>query len=111
MSSDAFMHYFYHSLSSNYDLHSIWGPRLPQRLRSSLTASPEPLVEGWGIQIEEGRNWLLIGICILFMLLFSGLVAGTYSWKTGDHQTGVAIGSWLNAVLAMVLTTIQLWGD
>ena len=87
----------------------MWGPRLPKKTGVSLAHGSEPLAEGWGIQIQERPHWALLTTLMFIFLLLSGLVAGIYSWRTGDHQTGVAIGAWLATVQTMGITTLFFW--
>lgn len=80
----------------------MWGMRLPWKLGPALA----PMAQGWGIHLEERPDWPLFAAIMCLFLLLSGLVAGIYSWKTGDNQTGVAIGVWLTAVQAMGMTAL-----
>lgn len=67
------------------------------------------MAQGWGIHLEERPDWqLFAGFMFLFPLL-GGLVAGIYSFKTGDHATGVAIGAWLTAAQPMGMTALFFW--
>lgn len=83
----------------------MWCMRLPWKLGPGLT----PMAKGWGIHIEERSDWPLFAAFMFLFLLLSGLVAGIYSFKTGDHQTGVAIGTWLTAVQAAGMTALFFW--
>jgi len=83
----------------------MWGPRIPRKLGPGLT----PMSHGWGIFLEERPDWHLFTIIMFFFLLLSGMVAGLYSWRTQDHQTGVAIGTWLTAVQTMGGAAVFFW--
>jgi hypothetical protein len=107
MDSDTFMHYFY-SPSCAYD-ESLWATRLPKRVDDALTDSNETLPQGWGIRIEERPHWRMFTFLMIVILLISALVAGLYSWKTGDNQTGVAIGAWLTTTQAAGLVGLFFW--
>lgn len=101
--SRIFFHYFYAPASKHPD--SLWGSRLPWKLGPSLG----PMAQGWGIHLEERPDWPLFAAFMFLFLLVSGLVAGIYSWKTGDNQTGVAIGAWLTTVQATSMTALFFW--
>jgi hypothetical protein len=101
MPSHIFMHYF----TTPSDLHpdSTWGPRLPQKLGTSLLVGIDPSPEGWGLLVLEGIHWTLL---ISFMIIFAivgVVVAIFYSHYTGDHQTGIAIGAYMAALQSMGL--------
>jgi len=98
-----FLHHFYSPASEHPDI--LWGPRLPRKLGPSLT----PMNQGWGIHLEEGPDWVLFTVLNLIFLLVSGGIAGIYSWKTKDSQTGVAIGAWLTAVQAAGIAAVFFW--
>lgn len=67
------------------------------------------MTKGWGIHLEESPDWPLFAAANFVSLLASGLVAGIYSWKTGDTATGVAIGARLTATQTMGMTAIFFW--
>ncbi|KAL9040600.1 MAG: hypothetical protein Q9214_004423 [Letrouitia sp. 1 TL-2023] len=98
---------FFHHFYSPASLHPymMWGPRIPRKLGRSLT----PMAQGWGIHLEECPDWPLFAAVNFISLLISGAIAGIYSWKTKDTQTGVAIGTWLTAVQVMGMTAIFFW--
>ncbi|KAB8202235.1 hypothetical protein BDV34DRAFT_228561 [Aspergillus parasiticus] len=103
MDNRTFFHHFYSSASKHPD--TMWGPRLPWKLGPGLG----PMASGWGIHLEEEPDWLLFAALMFLFLLLSGVAAGIYSWRTGDHPTGVAIGTWLMAVQAMGATALFFW--
>lgn len=80
----------------------MWGPRLPRKLGPDLV----PMAKSWGIHLEESTDWALFAVLNLICLLVSGAIAGIYSWKTKDTQTGVAIGTWLTEVQAMGVAAV-----
>ena len=79
--------------------------RLPRKLGPGLAT----MAQGWGIHLEERPDWPLFFAFMFFFLLLSGFVAGMYSWKTGDHQTGVAIGAWLTSVQTTGMAALFFW--
>jgi hypothetical membrane protein len=83
----------------------MWGMRLPRKLGPGLA----PMAQGWGIYLEERPDWALFAAFMFLLSLISGLVAGLYCWRTGDNQTGVAIGAWLTAVQGMGMSAIFFW--
>ncbi|KAL8838918.1 MAG: hypothetical protein Q9170_001955 [Blastenia crenularia] len=97
-----FNHYFHKPHLS--DSTETWIKRFPQLQDVSLFHSNEKLAKGWGIEIIEDRNWILIVCVNLASLLLSGGVAGIYAYYMRDSQTAVAIGAWLSAVQMMVVT-------
>jgi len=101
--SRTFLHHFYASETDHPDL--MWGSRLPWKLGPSLG----PMDKGWGILLEERPDWPLFAALMFPFVLLSGLVAGIYSWKTGDNQTGVAIGAWLTTVQTLGMTAVFFW--
>jgi len=103
MDSRTFMHYFYLPASSHPEI--MWGPRLPRKLGSSLG----PQAQGWGIQLVERPDWSLFSALMGVLVLLSGAVGGIYAWRTNDHATGVAIGTWLTAVQALLVTATFFW--
>jgi hypothetical protein len=103
MDSRTFFHHFYAPASDHPD--SMWAPRLPWKLGPSLG----PMKHGWGVHIEEQPDWPLLSAFLCLGLLISGVVAGIYGWKMGDAQTGVAIGTWLTAVLGLGTSAIFFW--
>ena len=108
MHTNTFMHYFYFSDASKHAT-SLWGPRLPRKLGYPLTSCAEPLAQGWGVEIQEQPHWAMFATLMFLLLILSGLVAGTYCLKTGDHQTGIAIGAWLTSVQTMGVTAFFFW--
>ena len=107
MPTNVFMHYFYSSTPEKH-WDNLWGERFPQKLKTSILFSNDPLVVGWGIQITDGPNWFLLCLLMLLCLLISGIVAGVYAHFAKDNQTGVAIGSWLTAVQALGVALLFL---
>ena len=103
MTSKTFMHYF--NLPASVHPDAMWGCRLPRKVGSV----PGPMNEGWGIHLVECTDWPLFAALMSTLLLLSGVIAGFYSWKTGDHATGVAIGAWLTAVQTLGATAIFFW--
>lgn len=98
--SNLFMHHFYRPASQHPD--ALWGERLPWRLGPSLV----PMAKGWGVHLVERPDWPLFAAIMSLCSLLSGMIAGIYSWKTGDHSTGVAIGAWLTGIQAMGITAM-----
>ena len=107
MPPNTFIHYFTKVTDAHND--ALWVRRFPHRLKESIFYSPKPLAEGWGIEIAEGPNWLLFSIIMLLALLVSGTTAGLYGYFMKDTATGVAIGSWLTAVQALVVAILFFW--
>lgn len=101
--SRTFFHYFYSPTSLHP--YMVWGPRIPRKLGPNLT----PMAHSWGIHLEERPDWPLFAAINFTCLLISGLIAGIYSWKMKDTQTGVAIGAWLTSVQAVGVTAIFFW--
>lgn len=100
MPSSEFHHYLTKTSPESHP-NRLWARRLPEKLRSSLMFS-DPLTGGWGIEIVESPNWLLIWFYNLLGLLFDGLVAFLYAHLSAkkDVQSAIAIGAWLFAVQA-----------
>lgn len=84
MDSNTFMHYFYSPAWKHQDV--MWGPRLPKKVNGRLSEIPQPLAQGWGIQIEEGPHWAHITTLILVFLIVSGVVAGVYGCTGGTPE-------------------------
>ncbi|SCV40311.1 uncharacterized protein FFB14_07450 [Fusarium fujikuroi] len=103
MDSRTFFHHFYSPASKHP--YAFWGLRLPRKLGPKLG----PMTQGWGIHLEESPDWSLFTLLMFILLLLSGLVAGLYSWRTGDHQSGIAIGAWLTTVQAMGVASLFFW--
>ncbi|CVL07632.1 uncharacterized protein FMAN_14509 [Fusarium mangiferae] len=103
MYSRTFFHHFYSPASKHP--YAFWGMRLPRKLGPKLG----PMTQGWEIHLEERPDWSLFTLLMFILLLLSGLIAGLYSWRTGDHQSGIAIGTWLTSVQAMGITALCLW--
>ena len=97
------MHHFKAPASKHPD--TIWGPRLPWKLGSEV----KTMEQGWGIHLVEGPDWPLFWALMATILVLTGLIAGLYSWKTGDSQTGVAVGAWLTAVQGMATPAVFFW--
>jgi hypothetical protein len=96
-------HHFYSPASQHPD--KMWDPRLPRKLGPSLA----PMGQAWSIHLEQRPDWPLFAALNLICLLVSGAIAGFYSWKMNDKQTGVAIGAWLTAVQTMGVTAVFFW--
>lgn len=96
MPSNVFMHYFITPAKAHSQ--AIWSPRFPHKLERPVRLSNQPLAEGWGIEIEEGLNWVVVDSLMLVALFISAIVAGFYGHFMNDVATGVAIGAWLTAV-------------
>ena len=60
---------FLHFLEKNTDAHekATWTPRFPHKINDSFYCNAKALSNGWGIQIEEGRNWLLF--CVMNLIV------------------------------------------
>ena len=101
MPPQIFMHYFNSTTQAHTE--AIWVERFPHKLGDSIFYQSKPLTVGWGIEIEEDRNWTLFVIVQLIVLLISGAVAATYASITTDVASGVAIGAWLTAVQALIV--------
>ncbi len=84
----------------------LWVKKFPYRLDLSLRDNGTPQEVGWGIEIEEGPNMLLFSLISLALVLSNGLVAGTYGALMKAPATGIAIGSWLTAVQALIVTVL-----
>jgi len=103
MDSRVFFHHFYAPESQHPDV--FWSERLPWKVGPAL----RPKDDGWGIHLKESPNWPLFAALMCFLLFLSGAVAGIYSWKMEDAQTGVAIGAWLTSVQVMGITAVFFW--
>lgn len=104
----AFMHLFLYGDASKHPL-AQWGPRLPRKVGDPFAVSGQSLALGWGVEIQERPHWAMFTASMFLVLLLSGLVAGIYSWRTGDHQSGIAIGTWLTSTQAMAVATLFFW--
>ena len=104
MDARTFNHYFHKPHSA--DSEATWIQRFPQLADSSLYYSNEKLAKGWGIEITEGLNKLVLGCTALIVLLLSGAVTGICAVVWDDRQTGLAIGSWLTAVQALIAASL-----
>ncbi|KAL9055750.1 MAG: hypothetical protein Q9162_003386 [Coniocarpon cinnabarinum] len=106
MPSPIFNHYFQHPRPTHNT--AKWIKRFPQLLDTSLFYNNEELAKGWGIEIIEDRNWLLLICANIIALLIGGATATIYAVCTKDVQTGVAIGTWLCAAQTLTLNAL-LW--
>lgn len=99
---------FLHFLEKTTDAHAeaTWTSRFLHKVNDSFYSCAEPLAVGWGIHIEEGRNWLLYCTLNFIVLLSSGGVAALYAVLQTDTPTGVAIGTWLTAVQGIVVAIV-----
>ncbi|KAK5164362.1 uncharacterized protein LTR77_010058 [Saxophila tyrrhenica] len=102
--SRTFNHYFHKPHLC--DKSRIWITRLPQLHGASFYWSTERLKKGWGLEIVEERNWMILACVNLIILLLSGGLAAISACVLHDNPTGVAIGTWLTTVQALAATTV-----
>lgn len=99
-----FNHYFHKPHLA--DPSETWIKRFPQLHDVSLFYCHEKLAKGWGFEITEERNWMMLVCANLAALLVSGALAGISAHFLKDNATGVAIGAWLTAVQTLVITAL-----
>ena len=104
MDKATFNHYFHKPHLA--DTSATWITRFPQLSDTSLFYTGGKLAKGWGIEITEERNWILLMCENTLALLIIGAVAGVSSWLMKDKATGVAIGIWLTAVQTLTVTLV-----
>jgi hypothetical protein len=95
------MHYLTSS-TKKHD-HSIWGPRLPQKLNESALSLGIG-ENSWGIYILNGLEWELITLIMVVCAILGLFISAIYCVLTKDNQTGLAIGAYVAALQAMGLT-------
>lgn len=102
MPSEAFLHYLEAPEVDHADDY-FRAPGLPSKINESFLVRP---TIGWGVEILEGPNWARFWTVMAFATLISGLAAGLFAWLVHDRATAVAIGAWLTALQAMVMTAM-----
>ena len=110
MPSHIFMHYL--TTSGQRHRHSIWGPRMPQKVGDQIRYHfLAPGTDIWGIHILEGPYWaLIISVMIIFAML-GVVVAAIYSVYTKYLQTGLAINGYAAALQGMAFTLFIVKGS
>lgn len=101
MPPKVFMHYLNKVTEAHTE--AIWVTRFPHKLGDSIFYQAKPLTVGWGVEIEEVRNWWLFFIVQLISLLSSGVAAVVYATVRKDVPSGIAIGAWLTAAQALIV--------
>ena len=104
MDARTFNHYFHKPHSA--DSEAAWIQRFPQLVDCSLYYSKKKLAKGWGIEITEDLNKLLLSCTALIALLVNGAAAALCSVYWDDRQTGMAVGAWLTAVQTLVAMSL-----
>ena len=99
-----FMHYLNKTTQAHTE--AIWVTRFPHKLGDSIFYQSKPLTVGWGIEIEEVRNWWLFCVTQLIALLISGGLAAAYSIFMKDVASGIALGGWLTTVQGLIVTIL-----
>jgi len=99
-----FNHYFHKPHLA--DPSENWTKRFPQLHGVSFFWGHEKLAKGWGIEITEDRNWMVLVGANLVALLMSGALAGISAYCLKDNATGVAIGAWLTTVQTLAITAL-----
>ncbi|CZR58205.1 uncharacterized protein PAC_08096 [Phialocephala subalpina] len=95
-----FLHYF---SCTAYNPKAAWLPRLPKKLDSSILRFTGAVNYGWGIHINEGPDYFIIGIINFVLLALSGLAAFLWNWYHSDFQGAFGFAGWIVAVVNGVL--------
>ncbi|KAE9376187.1 hypothetical protein N431DRAFT_334440, partial [Stipitochalara longipes BDJ] len=99
-------HTFLHLLSCTaYNPNLAWLPRLPKKLNSSILRFTGAVNYGWGIHINEGPDYFVIGVVNCAFLMLSGLAAFLWNWYKNDFQGAFGFAGWIVAVLNGVLVS------
>ncbi|KAH7356024.1 hypothetical protein BKA66DRAFT_474359 [Pyrenochaeta sp. MPI-SDFR-AT-0127] len=108
MTSRNFLHYFYKHSSFSHIIDAKWMARLPKKLGESLVRDigVNELREGWGIQILEGPNKVVISWAAMALIVLSFLVSLVYDLCMKGGDSGFAIGQWMVAGLAVGLSAV-----
>ena len=107
MPSDIFLHYL---TCTAPESSSVWLPRLPKKLDPSILPLTGSINEAWGIHINEGPNWFVIGMVNLFMMAISGVAAGLWKLYMDDFQGAFGFAGWIVGVAnAVLLVYIARW--
>src|SRR5450756_723794 len=97
-------HVFLHYLSCKaYNPKAAWLPRFPKKLDASILRFAGAVNYGWGIHINEGPNYLILGIINLLLLVISGLTAFLWKFFMHDFQGAFGFAGWLVAVINGIL--------
>jgi hypothetical protein len=88
-----------------------WLSRLPKKLDRKLedvrrVTPTEDDVLGWGILVMEGLNKALVTLFTFLMLVLSGFVSVGYSIWKDDVSGGLAIGAYIVALWAALITAL-----
>ncbi|MCJ1475644.1 hypothetical protein MMC13_004307 [Lambiella insularis] len=101
MPASAFLHYLKSSKPHHKD---IWLSRLPKKLAVSMLQEEASLPSAWGINIIEGPDKAAILLLLSTALFVSLLVAIVWSVYKNDAAGGMAIGTYLVAIIAIIGT-------
>ena len=66
------------------------------------------VVEGWGIRIIEGPDWIAMFWCTIAVICMSVVVCGGYLIATGDMQGATGLGAFIMAVWGVLLPDFYL---
>ena len=111
ISADAFLHYWQcHSRERSLQ-RTKWLNRLPKKLDRKLedvrrVRPTDDDVLGWGILVIEGLNKALVTLLTFLVLLFSGFISVGYSIWRNDVSGGFAIGAYIVALWAALITAL-----
>ena len=99
-----FNHYFNKPHLADHS--ETWLKRFPQLHADSLFHGNEKLAQGWGFEITEDRNWVILVCANLAGLLLSAVAAVLSAYLTNNKTVGIAIGTWLTAVQMLILNSL-----
>jgi hypothetical protein len=88
-----------------------WLNRLPKELDRKLegvrrVTPTDDDVLGWGIFVIEGLNKALVTLLTFLVFLFSGFISVGYSIWRNDVSGGFAIGAYIVALWAALITAL-----
>ncbi|MCJ1243663.1 hypothetical protein MMC30_000860 [Trapelia coarctata] len=101
MPPKAFLHYMQ---SSKPHRNKTWLPRLPKKLEVSMLREAVDLPSAWGVSIVEGADKAMILLLLGFALSMSLVIAILWSVLKKDAAVGMAIGTYLVALVAITAT-------
>jgi len=83
--------------------------RFPKRRRERLHVDVGKTAYGWGIQLAEGLNWLLIWLLIFLVVLIGSCVFGiSFAVLHNDIQSSFAISSYVVSFAAFCIGTCSI---
>ena len=104
MDSDSFIYYF--KDPDDADGEAKWITRFLMLQSSSFFYSDVKLAKGWGIEITEERNWLLLICGNVANLTISSTVAALVGYVLNDRQMALSLGAGLITTIFSVITTL-----